>query len=232
MFMKIKLLCLAFVAATVSSVSAQNSSVFIKAGYNMANISVTESGNIDEARMLSSFHVGLQGDIPIIKNILSIQPGILFTGKGAKFQQGSTSDASYYRESTNPMYLEVPVNVVVKAPLGDGAKFFAGAGPYVAMGIAGRNKVEGKIFGVAFDSNDKINFSNDDPTTSGEEGAGYGILRRFDYGLNGTIGFEGEKAMFSVNYGLGLAKIQSGTNSNADDKNKHRVLSFTIGFRL
>lgn len=230
--MKIKLLCLAFFAAAISSVSAQNSSVFIKAGYNMANISVTESGNIDEARMLSSFHVGLQGDIPVVKNILSIQPGIFFTGKGSKFQQGSTSDASYYRESTNPMYIEVPVNVVFKVPMGDGAKFFAGAGPYGAMGVAGRDKVDGKVFGIAFDGNEKIDFSNDDPTTSAEEGAGYGIVRRFDYGLNGTVGFEGEKAMFSVNYGLGLAKIQSGSNSNADDKNKHRVLSFTIGFRL
>jgi Outer membrane protein beta-barrel domain len=231
-FMKLKLFILTIFGAVISSVSAQTSSVFIKAGYNMANISVTESGNIDEARMLSSFHVGLQGDIPVIKNILSIQPGILFTGKGAKFQQGSTSDASYYRESTNPMYIEVPVNIVVKAPVGGDAKFFAGAGPYVAMGVGGRNKVDGKVFGVAFSSNDKIDFSNDDPTTSAEEGAGYGIVRRFDYGLNGTVGFEGEKAMFSVNYGLGLAKIQSGSNSNADDKNKHRVLSFTIGFRL
>ncbi len=215
-----------------AAIAQKEPSVFVKAGFNMANISVTESGNIDEARMLPSFHAGLQGDIPVIKNVLSIQPGLFFTGKGSKFQQGSTSDASYYRETTNPMYLEVPVNVVVKAPVGGDARFFAGAGPYVAMGIAGRNKVEGKVFGVNFSSNERIDFSNDDPTTSPEEGAGYGILRRFDYGLNGTIGFEGESAIFSINYGLGLAKVQSGTNNNADDKNKHRVLSFTIGFRL
>lgn len=230
--MKLRFITVTLFSLLAVAASSQESSVFIKAGFNMANISVTESGNIDEARMLPSFHVGLQGDIPVIKNVLSIQPGLLFTGKGAKFQQGSTSDASYYRESTNPMYLEVPVNVVVKVPMGGDAKFFAGAGPYAAMGIGGRNKVDGKLFGVAFSGNEKIEFSNDDPTTSGEEGAGYGIVRRFDYGLNGTIGFEGEKAMFSVNYGLGLAKIQSGSNSNADDKNKHRVLSFTIGFRL
>lgn len=229
--MKMKLF-FALIFSGVATVVAAQSSAFIKAGYNMANISVTESGNIDEARMLSSFQIGLQGDIPVVKNVLSIQPGLFFTGKGAKFQQGSTSDASYYRESTNPMYIEVPLNVVVKAPIGGGSKFFAGAGPYVAMGVGGRDKVDGKVFGIAFSSNDKIDFSNDDPTTSPEEGAGYGIVRRFDYGLNGTVGFEGEKAIFSVNYGLGLAKIQSGSNSNADDKNKHRVLSFTVGFRL
>ena len=59
-----------------------------------------------------------------------------------------------------------------------------------------------------------------------------GILKRFDYGFNGTAGFEGKNVLFSVNYGLGLAKLQSGENSSTDDKNKHRVLSFTVGFSL
>lgn len=230
--MKIKLLCLAFFAATISSVSAQNSSVFIKAGYNMANISISEDGDVDENRMLSSFHVGLQGDIPVIKNILSIQPGLLFTGKGSKLQSGEPGQNGYYRSVVNPYYIEVPVNIVVKAPLGGDSKFFAGAGPYVAMGIAGKRKLDYQVLGIAYNRTDNVEFSNDDPTTQGEEGAGYGILRRFDYGLNGTIGFEGEKAMFSVNYGLGLAKLQSGADNNVDEKNKHRVLSFTIGFRL
>ena len=85
--MKIKILCLAFFAATIGSVSAQNSSVVIKGGYNMANISISDDGAVDENRMLSSFHVGLQGDIAVIKNVLSIQPGLLFTGKGSKLQR-------------------------------------------------------------------------------------------------------------------------------------------------
>ncbi len=232
MFMKIKLLCLAFVAATISSVSAQNSSVFIKAGYNLANISISEDGDVDENRGLSSFHVGLQGDISVIKNVLSIQPGLLFTGKGSKLQSGEPGQNGYYRSVVNPYYIEVPVNVVLKAPLGGDAKFFVGAGPYAAVGVGGKRKLEYQIIGVEYNRTDKIEFSDDDPTTQGEEGAGYGILRRFDYGLNGTIGFEGSRAMFSVNYGLGLAKLQSGADNNVDDKNKHRVLSFTIGFRL
>jgi len=230
--MKIKLLCLAFVAATVGSVSAQNSSVFIKAGYNLANISISEDGDVDENRALSSFHVGLQGDISVIKNVLSIQPGLLFTGKGSKLQSGEPGQNGYSRSVLNPYYIEVPVNIVVKAPLGDGAKFFVGAGPYAGIGVGGKRKFEWQAIGITYNRTDKIEFSDDDPTTRGEEGAGYGILRRFDYGLNGTVGFEGEKAMFSVNYGLGLAKLQSGADNNIDDKNKHRVLSFTIGFRL
>lgn len=230
--MKMKLLCLAILTAAVSSVSAQQSSVFVKAGFNMANVSITDNGEVDEARMLPSFHVGLQGDIPVIKNILSIQPGLLFTGKGSKLQNGEPGQNGYYRSVVNPYYLEVPVNIVLKAPIGDGSKFFVGAGPYAAMGVGGKRKLEWQAIGITYNRTDKIDFSNDDPTTAGEEGQGYGILRRFDYGLNGTIGFEGERAMFSVNYGLGLAKLQSGADNTADENNKHRVLSFTIGFRL
>ena len=101
------------------------------------------------------------------------------------------------------------------------------------MGIAGKRKAEGKIFGVAFNSNDNIEFSNDDPTTSGEEGAGFGVLKRFDYGLNGTLGIETGGVVIGANYGLGLAKVQSGTNSeNNNNNNKHRVISVTLGVKF
>ena len=78
-----------------------------------------------------------------------------------------------------------------------------------------------------------IEWSDDDPSTlDQEEGTGFGIMKRFDYGLNGTAGIETKNILLSVNYGLGLAKLQSGSNSSDDDKNKHRVLSFSIGFKL
>lgn len=77
-----------------------------------------------------------------------------------------------------------------------------------------------------------IQFSDDDPLTSEEEGAGAFIMRRFDYGLNGTVGIEASNLVISANYGLGLAKLQSGSNSSNDQNNKHRVLSFTLGFKF
>ncbi len=116
--------------------------------------------------------------------------------------------------------------------MGDESKFYVGAGPYVAVGVAGKNKINGKVLSQSFTSEKTIEWSNDDPTTGFEENAGFGIMRRFDYGLNGTIGVEGRKAIVSVNYGYGLAKLQSGDNSSADEKNKHRVISVSIGFRL
>jgi hypothetical protein len=38
--------------------------------------------------------------------------------------------------------------------------------------------------------------------------------------------------MIALNYGYGLAKLQSGTNSSEDNDNKHRVLSLSVGFKL
>jgi Outer membrane protein beta-barrel domain len=204
----------------------------LRGGINLANVSITDNGRIDDANTLTSFQVGFIGDVHLAP-FLSLQPGLLLTGKGSKTQSGDPSSANYFKATSNPLYVEVPLNLVLKAPIGGDAKFFAGAGPYIAVGVAGKNKTEGKIFGASFSSEKNIEWSNDDPTTlSYEEGAGFGIMKRFDYGLNGTAGIETKNIVLSANYGLGLAKLQSGSNSSEDDKNKHRVLSFTIGFKL
>lgn len=214
-----------------TTVHAQDASVAIKAGVNLANVTISDNGSIDDAKTLTSFQAGVQADLPITK-FFSLQPGLYFTGKGAKTSVGSSSDATYYKASSNPMYIELPLNAVFKLPLSKDNNFFVGAGPYAAMGIAGKNKVEGKVFGVAFNSSENIKFSNDDPTTSTQEGAGIGIMRRFDYGLNGVAGFEADAFLLTLQYGYGLANIASEGNSNANDRNKHRVLSLTLGVKL
>lgn len=213
------------------SLHAQQSSVFVKAGVNLANISVDKDGNVDDARGIASFHAGLQADLPITK-FFALQPGVFFTGKGSKIESGNTSGDNWIRSSTRPYYIEVPVNAVIKLPLGDESSFFFGAGPYLGIGVGGKNKIEGEMLGVDFSRTENIKFSDDDPFTSGEEGSGYGVMRRFDYGLNGTVGVQSKFALFSVNYGLGLAKLQSGTSSSENELGKHRVLSFTVGFKL
>jgi hypothetical protein len=203
----------------------------IRAGINAATISITNDGEVDESKILGSFQVGLTGDWKLT-SFLSLQPGVLFTGKGAKSQSGNTTDATYYRATSNPFYIEVPVNLVFKTPTKN-FKFFGGAGPYIAMGVAGKNKAEGKFLGLAFNSEKSIEWSNDDPgTTDYEEGAGYGIMKRFDYGVNLLTGIETTNVVLTIGYGHGLAKIQSGSNSSADDKNKHRVISLTAGIKL
>lgn len=217
---------------TVSSF-AQTDGAWLKGGVNFANVSYSGDGEVDDANLLTSFHVGIMGDIEIAK-FLAIQPGILFTGKGTKIQSGSPSDINYYKATANPLYIEVPVNAVIKLPLpATGSNLFFGAGPYIAMGVGGKRKIEGRSLNVAYSSKEKIEYSNDAPTTfNNEEGTGLGVMRRFDYGLNGTAGFQFKSAMIALNYGYGLAKLQSGSNNSTDNKNKHRVLSVSVGFKL
>ena len=211
--------------------NAQRSSIILRGGLNLANVSISESGRVDDAKTLASFQAGFIGDFSL-GQFVSLQPGLLVSGKGSKTQSGETSDANYFKATTNPIYLEVPLNLVFKFGANGGPNFFCWCRPYVAIGIAGKNKIEGKFLGTSFSSEDDIVWSDDDPTTLNyEEGAGFGIMKRFDYGLNGTAGIDLKKAVISVNYGLGLAKLQSGSD-NEDDNNKHRVLSFTIGFKL
>lgn len=225
--------CFAALSLFVMTANAQKkSSAILRGGVNLANVSTTDKGGIDDAKMLTSFQVGIIGDLNLT-SFLALQPGVIFTGKGTKTQSGNEGDANFYRATSNPYYVEVPVNLVFKTPTGN-SNFFIGAGPYIAMGITGKNKVNGKIGGVSFSSEKSIDWSNDDPTTlNEEEGSGFGIMKRFDYGLNGTVGIEASKLVISANYGLGLAKLQSGSGgSGEDNKNKHRVLSFTLGFKL
>jgi len=222
-----------FVLGTISVTSfAQEDAAWLKGGVSFANVSYNSKGEVSDANMLTSFHVGIMGDINIAR-VLAIQPGLFFTGKGSKIQSGSPSDVNYYKATTNPLYIELPVNAVIKLPLDKESSVFFGAGPYIAMGVGGKRKIEGKTLGLAYSNNEKIEYSNDDPTTfKTEEGAGLGVMRRFDYGLNGTAGFQLKDFLIGVNYGYGLAKLQSGTNSSEDNNNKHRVLSISVGFKL
>ena len=230
--MKLKSFTTAFSLLIVIFANAQMSTGFIRAGVNLANVTITDGGAVDDAKMLTSFQVGFIGNVPITPYI-AFQPGLVFTGKGTKSQSGSTTDNTYYRATSNPYYIEIPANIVFKSGSSGYTRFFAGAGPYLGIGVAGKVKSDGKVLGTSFHSEKNIEWSNDDPSTLNyEEGAGFGIMKRFDYGLNGTAGIETKSAVISVNYGFGLAKLQSGSNSSADDKNKHRVLSFTIGVRL
>jgi outer membrane protein with beta-barrel domain len=230
--MKTKIIYTILLLAVVSYSSAQESSLFLKGGLNIANVSTTSDGRVNNANALASFQVGFLADLPVAKYV-SIQPSLLFTGKGAKVQSGQPGDDNYYKATSNPYYIELPVNLIFKVPLGTpNTNLFFGAGPYIAMGVAGKNKVVGNVGGVAFNGGDNIKWSNDDPTTFDEqEGSGLGVLRRFDYGLNGTAGFQLDKILITINYGYGLAKLQSDDN-NSDDKNKNRVFNVSIGFKL
>ena len=210
----------------VQVAQAQKSSVILKGGVNLANISNSENGDVDDARMLTSWQAGGVIDIALL-DVLSIQPGIFYTSKGIKTERNlpllGTTTTTF-----NPQYIELPLNLVFKAPISETSNFFAGAGPYAAMGVAGKYKVKSDLGTNEYD----IEFNDDDPLTEEQEDARAYKVRKFDYGVNVLAGLELDRFVISANYGLGLAKIYAADDNTDNDKSKHRVLSFTVGIKF
>src|SRR5437588_7932636 len=111
------------------SVPAQSGAI-LRGGLNLANVSVTDNGRVDDAKMLTSFQAGIIGDIHVA-SILYFQPGLLFTGKGTKSQSGTEGSANWYKATTNPYYLEIPEAFILKAPTGP-VRSIGCCGPHVS----------------------------------------------------------------------------------------------------
>ena len=226
-----KKLFLGLVLTTVVALSTK-AQVYVQGGLNLANITKTKDGQTEKNNILPSFNVGVLGRLPI-SSMFSLESGLLLTGRGSKAETYFNGGNDYVKTKFNPLYIEMPLNAVVKIPLEKESNVFFNAGPYVAMGIGGKSRQESKFGPLMSSSTRNIKFSNDDPFTSEEEDAGYDRLKRFDVGLNFGGGVQFGHVILKANYGLGLTKINSTeSNNNADDKNKYRTLSFSVGIPL
>ena len=226
-----KLIILALCAGIFTTAKSQ---VYIQGGANFANISNDNGGNTEKNNMLTTFNAGILGRFNL-STVIDLESGLLLDGRGSKANTYFTSstDDNYVKSKFNPLYLEVPLNLVVRVPLAKTTNVFFNAGPYVAMGIAGKSKLETKIFGATSTSTSNIKFNNDDPSTTQQEDAGYDKLKRFDYGVNLGGGIDLGSVLLKVNYGMGFAKINSTqSNNSANNKNKYRTVSVSLGIPI
>ncbi|SFE70836.1 Outer membrane protein beta-barrel domain-containing protein [Chitinophaga sp. CF118] len=228
----IKKTILSFTALAISFGAMSQARVGVKGGWNLSSISVDNNGSVDKDKSLSGFNIGLIADFPLVPKILSFQPGVFYTTKGAKLESGdkNNSGSVYRKYTTTPSYIEIPLNFVGKIPVGPGTNLFAGLGPYIAFGVAGKNKVSSTVAGVTTSTESNIKWDDDTPFNSGDANQGFDKYKRFDYGGNLLVGAEIRGLILSAQYGLGLAKINSGSSDNNNDKNKNRVFSLSAGF--
>src|SRR6478672_11589037 len=225
-----KLLTLAVVSSIALSSKAQL--FYAQGGANLANITKNSAGETEDNNMLTTFNVGIMGRFGLSKTV-DLETGLLFTGRGSKAETYWNGGADYVKAKFNPYYIEVPLNLVLSVPMQNSTSLFFNAGPYAAIGVAGKSKLETKIGPIESKNESDIEFSNDDPFTSEQEDAAYNRLKRFDYGINLGAGFDLKSVILKVNYGLGLAKINSTeTDNSSDDKNKYRTLSMSVGIPL
>jgi hypothetical protein len=148
--------------------------------------------------------------------MFSIQPGLSLQGKGAEY-----FDVADIEIKENIMWLEVPVNLVGKIPLGaTGTNLFLGAGPYGAVGLAGEIKTE----------NEKTDQSTTQKIKFGDEDNNNASRKRTDFGVNFLGGIQLSNGFnIGAGYGLGLTDLRpNGTGGNGQVTN--RVLSFSLGY--
>src|SRR5690606_13462353 len=89
----------------------------IKAGVSFPKYNFSGGNTTIETDASTNFHVTAFLDAPIFTDYLYVQPGVSLQGKGAKFGEGSFFGEDY-KVTQNTMWLEVPVNIVAKAPTG------------------------------------------------------------------------------------------------------------------
>ncbi len=152
---------------------------------------------------------------------LYIQPGILFSVKGAK-QTILTDDI---KKTTRLSYIEVPVYVLFRPQLGDGHILLA-AGPYAAYGIMGKERT--KIGPITTELTVKyVSDATDRPTS-------YVYYRGPDAGANVYVGYELFNGIFfQINGQMGLLKINPDYGITDDPASKKNIgFGASAGFRF
>ena len=177
-----------------------------KVGMNLSTMTLKSSGISLDPKMLVGFHAGVISEIGLTENLF-LQPGVLFSSKGSKYEL--TLLEQTFKFSMAPGVIEVPVNVLYSFGTGS-VKLNLFAGPYVALGITGKTKIDGESQDISYGSSDE-----DD-------------MKPFDFGLNFGAGVNINGFLISAQYGFGLANLAPDTSGDSEMKNK--VLAISMGY--
>ncbi|SDS94060.1 porin family protein [Winogradskyella sediminis] len=178
--MKKLFLCAAMAAFAFTSVNAQEVTFGAKAGLNLASISGDETDDLDGR---TAFHLGAVAEISISEKF-SVQPELLYSIQGAKFEEDG------YEETLKYDYLNLPI--MAKYYVAEG--FSLEAGPQIGFLLSSKYEAE-------FDGESE-EVDNDD-ASSIDFGLNFGVGYKMDSGLN-----------FGVRYNLGLSNIYDGEGSD------------------
>jgi Outer membrane protein beta-barrel domain len=189
-------------------VYAQSKTTFgIRAGVNFQNLNGKDSnGDKLNNDLKTGFNAGVNAEIPVGIDFF-VQPGLLFTTKGAKYEIANVE------VKRNQSYIEIPVNFLYKPELGDG-RLLLGFGPYAAFAVGGTIK------GGNYDID--LKFGNE-----------IGESKSFDAGANLLAGYEFKnKISFQLNAGLGLVNMYNRPDNDNKSSVKNTGFGVSVGYRF
>lgn len=213
-----KLLFPALLLSVLSlNVFSQSATTFgIRAGINFQNLNGKDvTGDKLENDLKVGFNAGITADIPVAAPDYFVQTGLLFSTKGAKFNDGLGGDTK-----VNLSYLEVPITLLYKPVLGKG-RLLLGVGPYLGFAVGGKVDEE------------SIKFEKEITVAQASSGVPY--FKRFDAGGNIVFGYMfTENVSAQINAQLGLVnvspKIEGGLEGDQTVKNTGFGLSLGYSF--
>ena len=201
-------------AAQKMTYEAGGTTFGLRAGVNFSTINgkYANGSEIDNS-INTGFHGGLNAEIPLGTGFY-LQPGVLYSQKGAEFKTQSGND------EVELSYIEVPVNFVYKPILGTG-RMVLGFGPYAAFGLTGTVKSGNVQQDVEFTKNYDASVAK--PQYKG-----------IDAGANFLAGYEfANNVSFQINAQLGLAQLAPGIEGNDNPtKMKNTGFGLSLGYRF
>lgn len=217
--MKLLIVGIAFIMATESYAQTFG----VKAGLNLSNMLAKDDDDTysDDYKMNPGFNIGATAEFPITE-MFSFETGLLLSTKGFKISEEETfmGETWKFEGEMNLFYLDIPLTAKASFNLG-GAKIYGVFGPYIGMGISGKNKVEFTAMGETETDEKDIKWGSDEDEDD---------LKRFDFGLTMSAGIEISSIQFGLSYGLGLANISPYTDGGT--KFSNRVLGISIGYKF
>lgn len=228
--MKSTLILIATIMLTTCFAHAQTNkmsgiSVGLRGGINFQTINGKKSnGDKLTNDILSGFNAGINLEIPIGLSF-SVQPGILFSTKGAKTKEVVLGQD--IKSTIKISYVEIPLNFLFKPSLGT-SHLLLGFGPYIAFGVGGKATYDA----LGIKRNENVRFKNDVKLTDPDEVT---YFKSLDAGANLLAGYEfNNKVSFQLNAQLGLTNINptyQGVSSNKSTA-KNTGFGLSLGYRF
>lgn len=172
MTMKKKIFILLACLLSMLTIKAQQIRLGFEAG--------VQSSRPKDLHSVYGFRMGALGEqtFSIAENSGFVNAGLLFLSKGWKDEILNLSNGETIEWKCRLYYLEVPVHIGYKYALSANTKLLVSAGPYIAVGLNGKNTFDTDYpsdhDSVVYEGNV---FSED-------------MYKRFDFGLGGRIGLE------------------------------------------
>jgi hypothetical protein len=214
--MNVKILSM-MLAALLTAASAQAQfHVGARAGLNVSTMTgetvpVITDGPGVEGKI--GFQAGAVGELALGR-VFSVQPSLLFSTAG--YTSRSPEGFNEAEMSYGYNYLHVPLNALVKLPIGQRGGIFIYLGPYAAYALNGKYKME------TFE--DKKSVKTDKVNVQfGKEG-----MKRFDAGAGFGLGFRASAVQ--VDLGMTMGMVNLNNNEGYDIKNANMALAFSYFF--